>query len=75
MDSPRVVVTDYMGKSYILGEALADPPSHWFYKGAPNLLYRNRFAEVLASPSDEKWSSTRATVFAIQPFACKADSS
>jgi len=66
MDYPRVVVTDYKGKSYVLKDALADPPTHWFYKGAPNLLYRNRFAEAMTQ--NETWSSTKATTFAVQPF-------
>lgn len=62
---PKVVVTDYQGKSFLLEEGLDDPPSYWFYKNAPNLFYRNRFVEAMGN---EKWSSTKATTFALQPF-------
>jgi len=70
----HVVVTDYQGQSYLLDEIPDDPPKAWFYRGAPNLLYRNRFAEVLVTEGREKWSSTQATTFAIKPWPFKANS-
>jgi hypothetical protein len=64
---PRVVVTDYRGDSYLLEDGLEESPDHWFYRDVPNLLYRNRFVEAM-NDGKEKWSSLRATTFAVQPF-------